>query len=68
MKNISLFVAPNEKTHLKYLVEYIYRSINLQLSKTGSEEHEMKEILKSLKFGIKFNHPGTWISVQDMEM
>jgi hypothetical protein len=68
MKNINLFVAPNETTPLRYLVEYIYRSTNVQLSKSGTEEDEFKEILQSLKFGIKFSSNIGWFKESDMDV
>lgn len=68
MKNINLFVAPNEKTPLKYLVEYIFRSINVKLTESGSEEAEMDDILKHLRFGTKFSEMRTWKKETDMDI
>lgn len=68
MKNINLFVAPKEETPLRFLVEYIYRSTNVQLSKSGTEEDEFKEILNSIKFGIRFNSSVGWFKESDMDI
>ena len=68
MKNINLFVAPNEQTPLRFLVEYIYRSTNIKLSISGSEADEFKEILRSLKFGIKFGSRVGWFRESDMDI
>lgn len=73
MKNISLFVAKKGNVPLRFLAEYIYRSINIRLTDTrGSiaeiEEREIEEISKHLKFGIKYSQTHTWIKESNLNM
>ena len=64
--NLSMFVAPDPNTPLRYLLMYIEQNINMQLV-SGDEEAQLAELKRSVKFYSKLMG-GTPTRARDLDL